>query len=69
VRQGNDAADHLVGLAGVYAETYVDIKRRVELGESDLLHLGGCFGQGVDLAGLQLAQGKLLVLCQFCHVA
>ena len=38
VGQRTNAANHLVGLAGVYAQTHVDVERSVKLSSGDFLH-------------------------------
>src|SRR5262249_16223785 len=49
IRQGNDAADHLVGMTGVDAKIHRDLDRLVELRFGAILdHLHG-LGEGIEL--------------------
>ena len=43
-RKGNGATNHLVGLAGVYAQTHRKFDGFIELCRCQRLHLGDCFG-------------------------
>ena len=68
VRKRHHAADHLVRLARIDAQTDVDINRSVEFRERNFLQKSGCLGKFVSLTGFHLCVGDLLIFCQFTHL-
>ncbi len=54
MRKGNHAANHLVGLTGVYTQTHVDIERSVELGIVGFFYFLCGLGERVGFPGFNL---------------
>ena len=68
VGQRHNAADHLIGLAGIDSQTHVDINRSVEFRERNLLQKSGSLRELVSLIGFHLGVGDLLIFCQLTHL-
>ncbi len=47
MRQNHGAANHLIGVLGVYAQAQGHVHRLIELGELDLLQQDDCVVEGV----------------------
>ena len=59
VRESYDAANHLVSLAGVNTQAYVDIYGGIELGGGDLFNESSRLLDGVELACFNLASSMV----------
>ena len=67
VRKGDDATDHLVGLARIHTEVGGDFHGRVELGIGDVLQQLARFLEAVNLALVILGKNGFLILGQLAH--
>jgi hypothetical protein len=63
MRQGNRAANHLVGLSGIYTQANIDVNGRVKFGEGNFLDQGGRLGKAVKLPIFQARLNFLLIFC------
>jgi hypothetical protein len=66
--EGDDAAHHLVRVAGIDAEVQRDFDGLVELGRRQALHQADGFIDGVEFLAIDLADPGFAVLGQLCHV-
>ena len=69
VREGDNAADHLVGLTGVNAEIHGELDGRVELGESNILQKSARLCERINLGVVELGHHRLLIFRSLTHSA
>ena len=67
MRQNHGAANLLIGVLRIDAETDMQFDRLVELCRRSLLHEIHGFGNAVELAGFKELCGILVFLAVFCH--
>src|SRR5690606_3962171 len=69
VGQVDDAADHLVGVAGVNTQIHCDLDGLVELGRGLRLHHLDGFFKLVELVAVDALAGSCNLLCDLCHIS